>query len=87
MEHSQIAAGEPPEQLYNQWIRDRMEFYKREVGAGGNPLGGEGGDPEGREPLGFVSQPCRMWESCDFFLPGLGCLWPRLRGGRGKGFS
>ena len=20
---------EPPEQLYNQWIRDRMEFYKR----------------------------------------------------------
>ena len=51
-----------------------------EVGAGGNPLGGEGGDPEEREPLGFVSQPCRMWESCDLFLPGLGCHWPRLRG-------
>ena len=25
----QLAMDEPPEQLYNQWIRDRMEFYKR----------------------------------------------------------
>ena len=68
---------EPPEQLYNQWIRDRMEFYKRsqrslpgmslhslvvghleqpgEVGVGGNPLGGEGGDPEGRFCLTTLS--------------------------------
>ena len=104
----QLVMDEPPEQLYNQWIRDRMESYKRvepteppslhclvvghpeqpgEVGAGGNPLGGKGGDPEGREPLGFVSPPCRMWESCDLFPPGLGCLWPRLRWGRGNGFS
>ena len=25
----QLVMDEPPEQLYNQWIRDRMEFYKR----------------------------------------------------------
>ena len=88
----QLVMDEPPEQLHNQWIRDRMEFYKRveptepcrderlvlgdastprmrfsssnglgdvstalwsvilqpgEVGAGGHPLGGKGGDPEG----------------------------------------
>ena len=48
-------------------------------------LGGEGGDPEGREPLG-KAHPCRMWESCDLFLPGLGCHWPRLRGGGGNVF-
>ena len=25
----QLVMDEPPEQLYNQWIRDRMEFYER----------------------------------------------------------
>ena len=25
----ELVMDEPPEQLYNQWIRDRMEFYKR----------------------------------------------------------
>ena len=43
--------------------------------------------PEGREPLGFVSQPFRMWESCDLFPPGLGAFGPVSGGGRGNGFS
>ena len=45
-----------------------------EVGAGGNPLGGEGGDPEGREPTLISS-------SRD-----LGAFGPVSGGGGGKGF-
>ena len=112
---------EPPEQLYNQCIRDRMEFYKRVeptepprderlvLGDVSTPRVRFGlvdvstalwsvilSNPEksglaaihsvAKEaiPLGFVSQPCRMWESCDFFPPGLGCV---SGGGREKGFS
>ena len=80
----QLVMDEPPEQLYNQWIRDRMVFYKRveptEPPRDERLVLGEAGT----EPLGFVSQPCRMWESCALFPPGPGCFWPRLRGG-GKG--
>ena len=48
----QLVMDEPPEQLYNQWIRDRMEFYKRV----------EPTEPPGDERLVFgdASTP-RMW--------------------------
>ena len=57
----QLVMDEPPEQLYNQWIRDRMEFYKR---------------VEPTEPQGRAASPWRCEHPAPALqlLEGLGCL-------------
>ena len=58
----EVVMDEPPEQLYNKWIRDRMEFYKRV----------EPTEPprDERLVLGDASTPRMRFSSSN----GLGCL-------------
>ena len=57
----QLVLDEPPERLYNRWVKDRIEFYKRLESAGANCTSSRRALEGGPQPSSPTALQCLKW--------------------------